>query len=78
MIHGFEVYYWREGNNEIDFVLRKGNKITAIEVKTGYEYNAKPFEIFKKEYPKARTLLVGEHGVNLEQFLTTPIETYFQ
>ena len=78
MIRGFEVYYWREGTHEIDFILRKGNKITAIEVKTGFEYNAKPFEIFKKEYPKARTILVGEHGIDLEQFLTTPIETYLQ
>ena len=37
-------------NNEIDFILRKASKITAIEVKTGYEYNDKPFEIFKKDY----------------------------
>ena len=78
MIHGFEVYYWREGIYEIDFVLRKGNKITAIEVKTGFEYNTKPFEIFKKAYPKARTILIGEHGIDPEQFLTTPVETYLQ
>lgn len=76
IIHDFEVYYWREGTNEIDFILRKGKKITAIEVKTGFEYNAKAFEIFQKEYPQARTLLVGGHGVNIEEFLSTPIETY--
>ncbi|MEI7999408.1 MAG: DUF4143 domain-containing protein, partial [Candidatus Omnitrophota bacterium] len=76
IVYGFEVYYWREGNNEIDFILRKGNKITAIEVKTGFENNLKAFEVFQKEYPKARTLLVGESGISLEEFLTTPIGTY--
>ncbi len=76
MIHGFEVYYWREGNHEIDFVIRKGRKITAIEVKTGFEHNEKPFEAFKKLYPDARTILVGEHGIGFEQFLITPVETY--
>ena len=78
MIHNFEVYYWREGTNEIDFVLRKGDKITAVEVKTGFEHNTKAFEIFQKEYPKARTMIVGEYGVALEQFLITPIETYLK
>lgn len=76
MIHDFEVYYWREGTSEIDFILRKGKKITAIEVKTGFEYNTKAFEIFQNKYPQARTLLVGEQGVDIEKFLSTPLETY--
>ena len=29
-----EVFYWREGNQEVDFVLRSGRTITAIEVKS--------------------------------------------
>ncbi len=78
MIHNFEVYYWREGTNEIDFVLRKADKIIAIEVKTGFEHNTKAFEIFQNAYPKARTMIVGEYGTPLEKFLTTPIETYFK
>ena len=30
-----EVFYWRERNREVDFVLRKGKKLIAIEVKSG-------------------------------------------
>ncbi|MCL2643658.1 MAG: ATP-binding protein, partial [Candidatus Bathyarchaeota archaeon] len=29
---GFEVYWWRERNNEVDFVIKKGSQLTAIEV----------------------------------------------
>ncbi|RQD76536.1 ATP-binding protein, partial [Desulfonatronospira sp. MSAO_Bac3] len=32
---GVEVYYWREKNREVDFVLKKGNRLAAIEVKSG-------------------------------------------
>jgi predicted AAA+ superfamily ATPase len=32
---GFELYYWREGQHEVDFVLKFGKKIWAIEVKSG-------------------------------------------
>ena len=30
---GFAVHYWREGNDEVDFVLRKKDKVIGLEVK---------------------------------------------
>lgn len=77
LVNRFEVYYWREENNEIDFVVRNGEKLLGIEVKTGFEYGGKAFEIFKKRYPKAQTLLIGEYGEDVEKFLGTSIEKYF-
>ena len=32
---GFDVYWWRERNNEVDFVIKRGGQLTAIEVKSG-------------------------------------------
>lgn len=77
LINRSEVYYWREENNEVDFVVRYREKLLGIEVKTGFEYGTKAFDAFQKKYPKARVLLVGEYGVSVEKFLSTPIETYF-
>jgi hypothetical protein len=77
MLFNYEVYYWREGNTEIDFILRKGNKLIAIEVKTGFENDPRPFAAFLKKYPKARVMLVGGQGMDLESFLTTPVRTFF-
>jgi len=31
----FEVYWWREREKEVDFIIKKGSKLTAIEVKSG-------------------------------------------
>ena len=30
-----ELFYWREDNHEVDFIVRAGRNITAIEVKSG-------------------------------------------
>ncbi len=67
------VHYWREGGVEVDFVLHDGNKILAIEVKSGKTRGAiKGFENFLDEYSSARTLLVGADGVSLQEFLSYP------
>ena len=78
LVNRSEIYYWREENDEIDFIVKYGEKLLAIEVKTGFEYGGKAFDVFQKKYPKAQILLVGEYGVNVEKFLSTPIETYFK
>ncbi len=47
-----ELYYWAQGNQEVDYVLVKGNKITAIEVKSGASRVTLPgIDAFAKEFP---------------------------
>lgn len=70
----FEVYYWREGNYEVDFVLRKGKKVIAIEVKSGRKPTSlSGLKIFTGKYPTAKTLVVGNTGVKVEEFLEAPV-----
>jgi len=66
---GFEVYWWRERNNEVDFVIKKGSQVTAIEVKSGRVKNVGGSLVFKKNYPEALSLIVGSTNVGLEDFL---------
>jgi predicted AAA+ superfamily ATPase len=66
---GFEVYWWRERNNEVDFVIKKGTKLTAIEVKSGRVKNVGGSLGFKKLYPEALSLIVGSSNTGLEDFL---------
>ena len=35
-----ELFYWRERNREVDFVVRVGRTVVAIEVKSGRAPNA--------------------------------------
>lgn len=77
IVEGIDIYYWREGNDEVDFVLRKGNALTAIEVKSGQKrIGSKGLSVFKKQYPRAKTLIVGIGGVELNEFLEKPISKW--
>ena len=76
--HGIEVYYWRKGNYEVDFVMTKGQKIVAVEVKSGKRQTALPgLEMFKKEFSTYRVITVGSFGIALEKFLETPVLEWF-
>jgi predicted AAA+ superfamily ATPase len=76
-IDNYRLYYWRYNNNEVDFVIEKGNKIVAIEVKSGTGKIKKGMETFRKRYNPSRVYLVGETGIRWEEFLqTSPNELF--
>jgi predicted AAA+ superfamily ATPase len=71
---GIEVFYWREGSDEVDFVVRKGTRVTAIEVKSGAQRRSHSgLTAFIKRYPTAKTMLVGTSEFALQNFLETPL-----
>jgi predicted AAA+ superfamily ATPase len=73
-IDGFELSYWRENNREVDFVVRSGRRVTAIEVKSGR--SSRPLSgiaAFQKAFHADRSLLVGGDGIGLETFLDKPV-----
>jgi len=67
---GFSVYWWRDRDKEVDFVIEKGTTaLTAIEVKSGRVKHIAGSIDFIKRYPKALSLTVGGEGCSLEDFL---------
>lgn len=74
-----ELYYWGGKNREVDFVLRRGKNLVAIEVKSGRKKQALPgIEAFSKEFKVTRKLLVGTGGISIEDFLITPPESWLE
>lgn len=74
-----ELFYWREGDKEIDFVLRLGDKLIAIEVKSNYESLQKSgIDSFIKHFKPNRILLVGEQGIPLKTFFSTSLHSLFE
>ena len=72
-----EVFYWRERSREVDFIVRAGDALTAIEVKSGRSADSLPgMAAFEKKFPSARKLLVGGDGIALEEFLSQPVERW--
>jgi predicted AAA+ superfamily ATPase len=67
----YDVYYWRDGNDEVDYILQKKNKIIAIEVKSNHERHTSGLEKFKDKFHPDNILLVGPEGMSAEDFLST-------
>ncbi len=70
----FELFYWRDRNREVDFVVRAGRAVTAIEVKSRRRRETLPgMEAFAAAFKPTRKLLVGGDGIALEEFLSKPV-----
>ena len=65
----FDVCWWREGNDEVDFVIQDGMARTAIEVKSGKIKSLGGLDAFTRRYPDTHTLVVGSSEAPLEDFL---------
>ena len=66
------LYYWRDGMLEADFVLADGPQLFGIEVKSGRPDKISGLAAFKKKYPKANPLIIGSSGIPLETFFENP------
>lgn len=76
----YRVSYFRErvrGKDlEVDFVVTRGDQIFALEVTTTESHSRAGLEAFKARVPNAHTIIVGPGGVPLDDFLSTPPETF--
>jgi predicted AAA+ superfamily ATPase len=67
------LYYWRERNHEVDFVVKAGRRLAAIEVKSGRAPQAhRGTAAFAAAFKPQRSLLVGGDGIELGEFLSRP------
>jgi predicted AAA+ superfamily ATPase len=64
----YAVSWWREGNDEVDFVVQGGKKMWAIEVKSGRSGSTSGLQVFRRGHPDAKSLLIGTGGMPLEEF----------
>lgn len=74
-----DLFYWRERNREVDFVLRTGKTVVAIEVKSARSPDTLPgLGVFADTFHPRRTLLVGGDGIPLEQFLSRAVTDWLK
>lgn len=71
------VSYWRERDFEVDYVLQKGERLLALEVKSGSSAGQGGLEAFRRRYPRAKTLVIGSGGIPLEKFFSTSPDAWF-
>jgi len=66
---GFSLHYWRERNDEVDFVIEKKGKVIGLEVKSGVTQSSAGIIAFKKQVNPDKVLLVGNSGIKWQDFL---------
>ncbi|MBI4946053.1 MAG: ATP-binding protein [Bacteroidetes bacterium] len=66
---GYDVFYWREGNDEVDFIIRKKGSVIAIEVKTAAKQKLPGLTEFTSRFSPNKMLLVGDEGLKWQDFL---------
>jgi len=68
------LFYWRENNTEIDYVVAYESTVIGIEAKSGDEgISQKVQEKFEKCFPGAKIILVGKNGLPYETFMSAEL-----
>ena len=73
----FEVFYWRERNDEVDYILRKKGVVVAIEVKSNAEKYTLGLNKFKELFNPKVAFVVGDGGISAEEFLSMDLNRLF-
>ncbi|MFP4025177.1 MAG: ATP-binding protein [Thiohalospira sp.] len=73
----YNVYYWRDRNDEVDFILERQGKIIGIEVKSGFPKNKKGMDTFKKKFNPHKMYFIDNKSLLWSDFLKiNPVELF--
>ena len=74
-----DLLYWRKNPHEVDYVLRRGRRLVAIEVKSGPQRrDTSGMAEFENQFHPVRSIVVGAEGIPLNEFLSEPAERWFE
>ena len=65
----FNLHYWRERNEEVDFVIERKGKVIGLEVKSGAAGSTSGMTAFKNKFNPDKVLLIGNKGLPWQDFL---------
>lgn len=71
------LFYWRDGDKEVDFVLQNKGKIVAIEVKSNAETDTLGLHAFNEKFHPAQSVIVGQGGIPIEEFFDMDLKSLF-
>ncbi len=75
--YDYKIYYWRERDDEVDFIIEHNRDCIAIEVKSGKRIGNKGLGVFKELFNPIRAFIVGSGGIPIDEFLTWNIINLF-
>ena len=73
------LHYWRHKNREVDFVLERGRRLVAFEVKSGARRtDPSGLREFEERFEVENSILIGEGGLPLSEFLSVAAREWFE
>ena len=72
------VYYWRDRDDEVDFILEYQGDVVAIEVKSGRRGMNSGLPEFDRRYHPHRSFVVGTDGIPFATFFQMDLTTLFE
>ncbi len=66
----YKLYYWNENSLEVDYIIKRGNKVIAIEVKSGKDATNNGMALFDTKFHPQALYTVGTNGIPIEEFLS--------
>ena len=73
----YNVYYWRERSNEVDFIIVRQGEVIALEVKSGRRGMNSGLPKFCELFQPKHSLVIGTDGIPFDDFFRMKIEDLF-
>lgn len=73
----YNVYYWRERSNEVDFNIVRQGEVIALEVKSGRRGMNSGLPKFCELFQPKHALVIGTDGIPFDDFFRMKIEDLF-
>lgn len=73
----YSLYYWREGDREVDFVLERKGRLIALEVKSAPSGVMPGMDAFRQRFHPDKVYLIGPSGIPWEELLGVDAEELF-
>ena len=71
--YDYKLYYWREREDEVDFVVEYNKRCIAIEVKSGRRTSNEGLSVFRDKFHPVQSFVVGSGGIPIDEFLSWDI-----
>jgi predicted AAA+ superfamily ATPase len=72
-----EISYWNEGHAEVDYIIRWGNQLLALEVKSRHD-KITGLKNFSAKYPNAQLLQLDDRGISWQDFISADPREFFR
>lgn len=65
----FSLWYWRDRNDEVDFIIERDGEVVGIEVKSAYRRDKRGMAAFQKRYDPVMTLVIDNNTLPWHEFI---------